>query len=40
MSVQAYEDLLKGPFASFIQLSTKIGGDVADHAKLVEKAFQ
>lgn len=40
MSVTAYEDLLAGPVQDFIQLSQKIGGDVATHSKLVDKAFQ
>lgn len=40
MSVANFEDLLAGPVAEFLQLSQKIGGDVAAHSKLVEKAFQ
>ncbi|CAK9832523.1 Adenylyl cyclase-associated protein 1 [Anthophora retusa] len=40
MSVTAYEDLLAGPVKEYLQLSEKIGGDVATHSKLVEKAFQ
>ncbi|XP_015119193.1 adenylyl cyclase-associated protein 1 [Diachasma alloeum] len=40
MSIVDYEDLLNGPVAEFFQLSGKIGGDVAAHSKLVEKAFQ
>ncbi|CAK9816611.1 Adenylyl cyclase-associated protein 1 [Anthophora plagiata] len=40
MSVTGYEDLLAGPVKEYLQLSEKIGGDVATHSKLVEKAFQ
>ncbi|KAG7205827.1 hypothetical protein KM043_007768 [Ampulex compressa] len=40
MSVAGYEDLLSGPVKDYLQLSEKIGGDVATHSKLVEKAFQ
>ncbi|XP_029040513.2 adenylyl cyclase-associated protein 1 isoform X1 [Osmia bicornis bicornis] len=40
MSVAGYEDLLAGPVNEYLQLSAKIGGDVATHSKLVEKAFQ
>lgn len=40
MSIMDYEDLLNGPVAEFLQLSQKIGGDVAAQGKLVEKAFQ
>ncbi|XP_031830883.1 adenylyl cyclase-associated protein 1 isoform X3 [Nomia melanderi] len=40
MSVSGYEDLLAGPVREYLQLSDKIGGDVAVHSKLVEKAFQ
>ncbi|XP_076685773.1 adenylyl cyclase-associated protein 1 isoform X2 [Andrena cerasifolii] len=40
MSVTGYEDLLAGPVREYLQLSEKIGGDVATHSKLVEKAFQ
>nr|XP_012149225.1 PREDICTED: adenylyl cyclase-associated protein 2 isoform X2 [Megachile rotundata] len=40
MSVAGYEDLLAGPVREYLQLSAKIGGDVATHSKLVEKAFQ
>ncbi|XP_077263886.1 adenylyl cyclase-associated protein 1 isoform X2 [Temnothorax americanus] len=40
MSVAGYEDLLAGPVKEYLQLSQKIGGDVAVHSKLVEKAFQ
>lgn len=40
MSVAGYQDLLAGPVKEYLQLSVKIGGDVATHSKLVEKAFQ
>ncbi|XP_012521496.1 adenylyl cyclase-associated protein 1 isoform X3 [Monomorium pharaonis] len=40
MSIAGYEDLLAGPVREYLQLSQKIGGDVAVHSKLVEKAFQ
>lgn len=40
MSVAGYEDLVAGPVSEYLQLSNKIGGDVATHSKLVEKAFQ
>jgi len=40
MSVAGYEDLLAGPVSEYLQLSQKIGGDVAVHSKFVEKAFQ
>lgn len=40
MSVVGYEDLLNGPVKKYLELSQKIGSDVATHSKLVEKAFQ
>ncbi|CAL1683855.1 unnamed protein product [Lasius platythorax] len=40
MSVAGYEDLLNGPVKKYLELSQKIGGDVAAHSKLVEKALQ
>lgn len=40
MSIIGYEDLLSGPVKKYLELSQKIGGDVATHSKLVEKAFQ
>lgn len=40
MSVAGYEDFLAGPVKEYLKLSQKIGGDVAVHSKLVEKAFQ
>lgn len=39
MSVNAYEDIILGPLAQFLELSTKIGDDVATQADLVKKAF-
>jgi hypothetical protein len=39
MSVNAYEDILLGSFAQFIELSKKIGDDVATIAEAVKKAF-
>ena len=40
MSVAGYEDLVAGPVREYLELSRKIGGDVASHSQLVEKAFQ
>jgi len=40
MSLAGYENFLAGPVKEYLQLSQKIGGDVATHSKLVEKAFQ
>ncbi|KAK2582254.1 hypothetical protein KPH14_004600 [Odynerus spinipes] len=40
MSVAGYEDLLAGSVKEYLQLSQKIGGDVATHSQMVEKAFQ
>lgn len=39
MSVYGFQDILSGPFAQYLQLSTKIGGDVAQQADFVNKAF-
>ncbi|XP_003488328.1 adenylyl cyclase-associated protein 1 isoform X1 [Bombus impatiens] len=39
MSVAGYKQFLDGPVKEYLQLSEKIGGDVATHSKLVEKAF-
>ncbi|XP_053673894.1 uncharacterized protein LOC128724154 [Anopheles nili] len=39
MSINAYEDIMLGSFASFTALSSKIGGDVATQAQLVKEAF-
>lgn len=40
MSVAAFGDIIQGPLSQYLQLSAKLGGDVATHSKLVEKAFQ
>ncbi|KAL0268946.1 UNVERIFIED_CONTAM: hypothetical protein PYX00_010716 [Menopon gallinae] len=40
MSIQGFQDILQGPFACYMQISAKIGGDVAEHSKLVQQAFQ
>ncbi|XP_055376165.1 adenylyl cyclase-associated protein 1 [Condylostylus longicornis] len=39
MSVNGYEDIILGPLTQYINVSNKIGGDVAKHAALVGKAF-
>lgn len=39
MSVYGFQDILSGPFAQYLQLSAKIGGDVAQQADFVGKAF-
>lgn len=39
MSVNAYEDILLGSLAQFLDLSKKIGDDVATQAESVKKAF-
>lgn len=40
MSSQAFQDIISGPLTSYLTLSSKIGGEVAAHAKLVGEAFQ
>ncbi|XP_047503270.1 adenylyl cyclase-associated protein 1 isoform X1 [Pieris napi] len=40
MSINGYQDILQGPLRTYLELSKKIGGDVATHAKLVNEAFQ
>ncbi|XP_055321729.1 adenylyl cyclase-associated protein 1 [Sitodiplosis mosellana] len=40
MSVNGFEDILNDPFAQYLQLSAKIGGDVAQQADFVKKAFK
>mgnify|MGYP003342392998 CR=1 FL=1 len=40
MSVAGFQDLIQGSFASYLRLSQELGGDVAQHALLVDKAFQ
>ena len=37
-SVAAYDDIVNGPFQTFVSLSNKIGGDVATHGKMVQEA--
>lgn len=39
MSVLGYQDIVSGPLAQYLSLSAKIGGDVAQHAENVAKAF-
>nr|CAH7752374.1 unnamed protein product [Callosobruchus chinensis] len=39
MSFMGFNDILQGPFAQYLQYSRKIGGDVAQHSQLVERAF-
>lgn len=40
MSIAGYQDLMVGPIRDYMNFSAKIGGDVAQHSKLVEKAFE
>ncbi|KAK5639479.1 hypothetical protein RI129_011971 [Pyrocoelia pectoralis] len=40
MSVIGYQDLIQGSLAAYVKLSKELGGDVAEHALIVEKAFQ
>lgn len=40
MSVSAFSDILRGPFAQYLAISKQIGGDVATQSQLVEKSFQ
>lgn len=40
MSVAAYEDIISGSLAQFLDLSGKIGDDVATQAEYVKKAFE
>lgn len=39
MSVLGYQDIVSGPLSKYLELSKKIGGDVAKHADIVGKAF-
>ncbi|ETN61672.1 adenylyl cyclase-associated protein [Anopheles darlingi] len=39
MSIDAYQDIMHGPLVSFLELSKKLGGVVADHAQFVKEAF-
>lgn len=40
MSVLGYSDIVQGPLAQYLKFSQQIGGDVAEHSKLVQWAFQ
>ena len=39
-SVVAYDELLSGPFKTFLDCSNKIGDEVAEIAKIVEATFK
>nr|XP_023015148.1 adenylyl cyclase-associated protein 1 [Leptinotarsa decemlineata] len=39
MSVLGFNDIINGPLAQFLQISSQIGGDVGEHSKLVQEAF-
>merc|ERR1712071_676808 len=39
-STMAFDDILSGPFALYLDLSRKIGGDVATQAEMVNEGFQ
>lgn len=38
-SVTAYQDIVAGPLEQFLQLSRKIGGEVAQQSEFVKLAF-
>lgn len=40
MSLLGFTDIVQGPLAQYLSASQKIGGDVAEHSKLVRAAFQ
>lgn len=40
MSVNAYQDIISDNLIQFLNLSAKIGGDVAQQASFVKKAFE
>lgn len=40
MSLLGYTDILQGPLAQYLQISAKIGGDVAEQSRLVSGAFE
>lgn len=40
MSVLGFQDIVAGPLSQYLALSAKIGGDVAQHAEFVKKAFE
>ncbi|MEQ2294397.1 F-actin-capping protein subunit alpha, partial [Ameca splendens] len=37
--VEAYDEIINGPMAQYVNLSQKIGGDVQKHAEMMKKAF-
>lgn len=39
MSVNAYEDIILGPLAQYLELSKKIGDDVVTQSEFVKKCF-
>nr|CAH7766051.1 unnamed protein product [Callosobruchus chinensis] len=40
MSVPGFHDIISGPLADYFKISQKIGGDVAEHSKMVNDAFK
>lgn len=40
MSVSGFTDIIQGPFTQYLSFSQQIGGDIATHSQLVDKAFQ
>lgn len=40
MAVAGYREIVAGPLASYLMLSEKIGGHVAEQAHLVKQAFR
>ncbi|XP_030753410.1 adenylyl cyclase-associated protein 2 [Sitophilus oryzae] len=39
MSVYGYTDIIQGPLAQYLRISQELGGDVAEHSRLVQGAF-
>lgn len=39
MSVSGFSNIINGPLSHYLQTSAQIGGDVAEHSKLVQEAF-
>lgn len=39
MSTSGYRDIINGPLSQYMKSSALIGGDVAEHSKLVQEAF-
>lgn len=39
MSVSGFSDIINGPLSHYLQTSAQIGGDVAEHSKIVQEAF-